>query len=221
MINDFRIRNHYQKKKKKIRCYFCNGDHLCRDCPIESKLAPVLKQKVGNFMEYYVANIFECPSCQMKSLKVLGNNSPSLDIVCTDCSRRIEVKSKCLSVNRLPKDIKLPHGNFSDYSKRQKYGLDFIIVIYSVDRIKKHITIREVLYMNDNIIKNGNIVEVIKRPSSPLSTIMIKDRNSPKIKKLEINNKETNISFKKQIIDMINEHPRKTKKTKSKSNFII
>ena len=245
MFNDLKIRNHYQKKKK-LRCYFCNGDHICRNCPIESKLAPILKQKVGNFMEYYIANIFECPSCHMRSLKVLGNNSPSLDIVCTDCSRRIEVKSKCLSVNNLPKDIKLPHGNFSDYNKRQKYGLDFIIVIYSVNRIKKQINIREVLYMNDNIIKNGNIVEVIKRPSSPLSTIMIKDRNSPKIKKLEINNKETNISFKKQIIEMINEHPKieklkinnkKTnisfkkhmidminehpKKTKKESNFII
>ena len=96
----------------------------------------------------------------------------------------------------ITKDIKLPHGNFTDYNKRQKYGLDFIIVIYSVDRVKKEINIREVLYMNDEIIKNSNIVEVVKRPSSPLSTIMIKDRNSPKIKKLEINNKNSNISLR-------------------------
>ena len=233
-------------KNNKLRCYFCNGNHLCRNCPLEQKLSPLLKKKVGDYMEHHVANILSCPSCGKKKLKVLGNNSPSLDIVCKNCKRRIEVKSKCLSVNNLPKDIKLPHGNFSDYNKRQKYGLDFIIVIYSVNRIKKQINIREVLYMNDNIIKNGNIVEVIKRPSSPLSTIMIKNRNSPKIKKLEINKKETNISFKKQIIEMINEHPKieklkinnkKTnisfkkhmidminehpKKTKKESNFII
>ena len=217
MLNDLYIKNN-SKKRNKLRCYFCNGKHLCRNCPIESKLAPILKQKIGHFMEYYIANIFECPSCKMKSLKVLGNNSPSLDIVCKECSRRIEVKSKCLSVQVLPDDLYLPHGNFLDYNKRQKYGLDFIVVIYSVDRIKKKINIREVLYMNNSIIKNGNIVEVIKRPSSPLSTIKIKDRNSPKITKLNINSKKTNISFKKQIVDMINEHP---KKEKNKSNFII
>jgi len=194
------------QKKKKIRCYFCNGNHLCRKCPIENKLAPILKQKVGNFMEHYVANIFKCPSCNNKSLKVLGNHSPSLDIVCSNCSRRIEVKSKCLSVNNLPDDINLPHGNYSDYNERQKYGLDFIIVIYSVDRIKKLINIREVLYMNNSLIKKGNLVEVIKRPSSPLSTIKIKDRNSPKIKKLGIKRNNSFISFKKQVIEMINKH---------------
>ena len=222
MINDLsKKKNHYssKKKKKKLRCYFCNGNHLCRKCPIESKLAPILKQKVGNYMEYYVANIFSCPSCNLKTLKVLGNNSPSLDIVCKNCSRRIEVKSKCLSVQNLPNDINLPHGNYSDYNKRQEFGLDFIIVIYSVNRIKKEINIREVLYMNDNIIKNSGVVDVIKRPSSPLSTIKIKDRNSPKIKKLSIENRDTNISFKKQVIEMINEHPKKCKI--QKNNFII
>ena len=215
MINDLsKKKNHYssKKKKKKLRCYFCNGNHLCRKCPIESKLAPILKQKVGNYMEYYVANIFSCPSCNLKTLKVLGNNSPSLDIVCKNCSRRIEVKSKCLSVQNLPNDINLPHGNYSDYNKRQEFGLDFIIVIYSVNRVKKEINIRKVLYMNDNIIKNGDVVKVERRESSNLSTIKINNINSPKIKRMKIKRKNSFISFKKQVIDMINDHPSLNKK---------
>ena len=205
LLNDKKLLNN--NKKNKLRCYFCNKNHLCRNCPLEQKLAPILKQKVGDYMEKYVADVLPCPSCNKKDLKVLGNHSPSLDLVCSNCSRKIEVKSKCLSVNNLPVDINLPHGNFSDYNKRQKYGLDFIVVIYSVNRVMKKIKIREVLYMNNSIIKNGNIVEVVKRPQSPLSTIKIRNRNSPKIKKLKIKKKDTTISFKKQIIDMINDHP--------------
>ena len=57
-----------------------------------------LKQKVGNYMETHVAKVLPCPSCNKKELKVLGNHSPSLDLVCSNCSRKIEVKSK-LSVS--------------------------------------------------------------------------------------------------------------------------
>lgn len=197
-------------KKKKLRCFFCGGNHLCRECPIEEKIAPLLKKKVGDYMEYHVANHYSCPKCLKKSLVVLGNNSPSLDIVCKECGRRIEVKSKCLSVKKLPQDINLQHGNFIDYNKRQKYGLDFIVVIYSVNRIKKIINIREVLYMDDTLMKNSSIIRVTKRNQSSLSTINIKDRNSPKIRKLKIKRSDSFISFKKQVIDMINDHPIKS-----------
>jgi hypothetical protein len=191
----------------KIRCYFCNGNHLCRNCPIEEKLAPILKKKVGEYMEHYVANNLNCPLCQQKELHVLGNNSPSLDIICKNCNRNIEVKSKCLSVNKLPNNIYLPHGNFSEYFERQKTGLDFIIVIYSVNRIKKMINIRKILYMNDDIIKDGDIIKVTRRVDSSLSTIKIDNINSPKIKNVKIKRKNSFISFKKQVINMINDHP--------------
>ena len=141
-------------KYNKLRCYFCNGNHLCRDCPIEEKISPLLKKQVGDYMEHHVANILACPSCNQKKLRVLGNNSPSLDIVCKNCSRRIEVKSKCLSVKNIPKDINLPHGNFKEYIIRQNKGLDFIIVIYSVNRIHKNIKLREILYLNNDFINN-------------------------------------------------------------------
>jgi hypothetical protein len=193
-------------KNNKLRCYFCNGNHLCRNCPLEQKLSPLLKKKVGDYMEHHVANILSCPSCGKKKLKVLGNNSPSLDIVCKNCKRRIEVKSKCLSVKKLPLDLNLPHGNYKDYNLRQSKGLDFIIVIYSVNRIKKNILLREILYLNNDIIKKKNIINVEKRPSSPLSLIKIKNKNNPNIKKIELKKKDSLISFKKQVIEMINEH---------------
>jgi hypothetical protein len=193
-------------KNNKLRCYFCNGNHLCRNCPLEEKLSPLLKKKVGDYMEHHVANILCCPSCGKKKLKVLGNNSPSLDIICQNCKRRIEVKSKCLSVKKLPVDLNLPHGNYKDYNIRQSKGLDFIIVIYSVNRIKKNILLREILYLNNDIIKNKNIINVEKRPSSPLSLIKIKNKNNPDIKKIELKKKDSFISFKKQVIKMINEH---------------
>lgn len=206
IITDFKKLN-VNKKSKKVRCYFCEGNHLCRDCPVEEKLAPILKKKVGKFMEHYVANNLDCPICHERQLKVLGNNSPSLDIICQNCNRNIEVKSKCLSVNKLPNDIHLPHGNFSEYFERQKTGLDFIIVIYSVNRVKKLINIRKVLYMNDNIIKDGDVIKITKRVNSPLSTIKIDNINSPKIKKVKIKRKNSFISFKKHVIEMINDHP--------------
>ena len=157
-------------------------------------------------MEHHVANILPCPSCNMKKLHVLGNNSPSLDIICKNCNRRIEVKSKCLSVKNIPKDLNLPHGNFKEYIIRQNKGLDFIIVIYSVNRIHKNIKLREILYLNNDFIKKKNIFNVEKRPSSPLSFIKIKDKNNPNIKKIELKRKDSYISFKKQVIKMINEY---------------
>lgn len=193
-------------KNTKLRCYFCNGNHLCRNCPIEEKISPLLKKKVGDYMEHHVANILPCPSCGEKKLKVLGNNSPSLDIICQHCKRRIEVKSKCLSVRKLPSDLNLPHGNYKDYNLRQSKGLDFIIVIYSVNRVKKNILLREILYLNNDIIKKKDVINVEKRPSSPLSFIKIKNKNNPNIKKIELKRKDSFISFKKQVIKMINEH---------------
>jgi hypothetical protein len=160
----------------KNKCYFCGGSHVCRECPQETLLAPVLKKFIGSIMEDFIGDTFSCPCCVKKTMYVLGNHSPSLDIVCQNCYRKFEVKSKCLSVTNIPKDINLPHGNYEDYNKRQSTGLDLFVIIYKVDRIHKKITIREVLYSkNSEILKNDNI-KVVKRDRSHLSTICIKDR---------------------------------------------
>jgi hypothetical protein len=126
-------------------------------------------------------------------LDVIGNHSPSLDIVCRECSKKIEVKSKCLSVNNLPNDIRLPHGSYHDFINRIDNGLDLFVVIYGVDRVKKTLKIREVLNIPTIFLKNSNIIEIVKRNDNNLSTILIKNRLS--LNQLDIPNKDKSIYF--------------------------
>ena len=173
--------------KSQKTCNFCGGtNHLCRQCPIEAKMAPILKKYIGKIIENFIASQYNCPCCMKKELSVLGNHSPSLDIVCRSCTRRFEVKSKCLSIKDLPKDIKLPHGSYEEYEKRQNSGLDLFVVIYKVDRIKKIITIREVLYAKNNMIQKKKNIMVLKRKTSHLSNIFIKDKDQ--LQKMELDN---------------------------------
>jgi hypothetical protein len=185
-------------EKDSIKCYFCNGNHACRDCPLEAKMAPVLRKKVGNMMEYFVADNLKCPECKKeKTLKVIGNHTPSLDIVCSHCNNKFEVKSKCLSVTKLPHDINLPHGSYIDYVHRLGEGLNLIVIIYGVDRINKLITIREVLYANNRQLKDPLVVEVLKRSDNNLSTIMIKNKRI--LSKLELQTEDTILTFKNDV----------------------
>lgn len=180
-----------------IKCYFCNQNHVCRDCPKESVISSLLKKKVGNTMEYWFANNFNCLECNSDSLIVMGNHTPSLDIICKTCYNKFEIKSKCLSINELPKDIQLNHGSYIDYCNKLKKGLNLVVIIYGVNRINKEIIIREVLYANNIVLKNQQIINVFKKKTSQLSTIFIKDRN--KLQKYII--KKNNIlSFKEDCM---------------------
>lgn len=179
------------------KCYFCGGNHICRDCPLEAQLAPILKKKVGNCMEYYIGENINCPECNHQSLKVIGNHSPSLDIICKECNKKFEVKSKCLSINKLPNDIKLPHGSYLEFINRLKDDLGLIVIIYGVDRINKTIVIREILYANNSSLNNYEIINIEKRENSSLSNIFIKDKKY--LKKLRLINSEVRIDFDSEI----------------------
>ena len=180
-----------------------------------------MKKYIGSIMENFISDNHSCPICQSNKLKVLGNHSPSLDIVCKICNRKFEVKSKCLSVNKLPIDLQLPHGNYKDYKERQNSGLDFFIIIYKVDRINKKIKVREVLYIkNKNVIEEDNF-KVVKSKDSNLSNIYIRDRT--KFEKLPLGD---NIEF--DFSNIVNEYTQGIKKlekkiieTNSDSNYII
>ena len=182
-------------KIKNIKCYYCGGNHNCRECPIEPQLAGSMKKIVGSYMEKLVSSSIKCQYCNNKSLKVLGNNTPSLDLVCTTCKNvNIECKSKCLSLEgNLPNDLFLNHGNYNEYTKRQKNGLDWIIIIYKVNRKNKILSIRKVLYVKNNYIKNNNNFKVIKKDNSHLSNITI--RNHYLLDEIHFNTK-INFSFK-------------------------
>ena len=154
-------------------CHYCNSTkHLCRDCPIEKAHAASYKLSIGKWAEKYVAR-YPCPDCKKNTLEFLGNHTPSLDVKCKCCGHMIEVKSKCLSVKRLPKDIFMYHGNYDFYQKRVKQGLTFVFVIYSVDRKSKSFEIRRVYYVNNQEIKKNKIINVKKIDNNKNSKITI------------------------------------------------
>lgn len=200
--------NTLTQSQNSIKCHFCNGNHLCRNCPIEAQMAPYLRKKVGNIMEYYIAENIKCPECNMnKTLQVIGNHTPSLDIICSNCAKKYEVKSKCLSITNIPNDIRLPHGSFIDYNYRLNEGLNLIVIIYSVDREQKLIKIREVLYANNNLLLKPQIVEVLKRPNNNLSIIMIK--NKEKLSKLKLQSIKNILTFKNDVDSFIPSYNKK------------
>ena len=161
----------------KLKCHFCKDNHTSRKCKIEKEIAPILKTKIGQLMEHYVANNFKCPNCNNNdSMKVVGNHLPSLDIICNLCSKKIEVKSKCLSIYNLPNDIVISHGNYNEFMNRINEDLDLIVIIYGVNRENKLITIRESLYIPSTILKDKLLISINKRNNSTLSTIVITDR---------------------------------------------
>lgn len=181
-----------------VKCHFCNGNHNCRDCPVEKKVAPKLKKIMGKKIEMYVSTL-SCPCCRQKSLKLLDDNSPSLDIICHNCSKKFEVKSKCLSCKELPNDLIINHGNYEYYLKRQAEGLDFIIVIYKVDRINKISEIRKVIHIPDNDIKIGNNFSVVK--NNRHCNILIKDHT--KYNAIVFKTSPPKLSFRKEINNIL------------------
>ena len=192
-----RIINTNTNTKYDIKCYFCSGNHACRDCPVEKSMSHVLKKKVGKMMEYFIADNLNCPECNYNELYVVGDNSPSLDIICSHCDNKFEVKSKCLSTNQLPNDIKLPHGLYNECINRIEEGLNLIVIIYGANRVNKSITIREILYANNTYLKNSRIIQVLKNPNNNLSTIFIKNKNY--VSKLLLDTNICYLTFKNDI----------------------
>lgn len=158
------------------KCDYCSKSHTSNECPIEKKLAPFMKKIVGMYMENFISKEVCCPRCNCKTLNSLNTNAPSLDIICTNCRTKFEVKSKCMSSKIIPKDLIFHHGNYYNYINRQKNGLDFFLVIYSVCRKTKIIVIKNILYAPNEII-NSNDIKIEQKHDSHLSEIIIPDYN--------------------------------------------
>ena len=179
------------------RCHFCGSvDHTCRECPIEKKASKFLKKEIGKKIEFLVADNISCPHCSTKTLRVVGNNSPSWDIYCSNCEKKYEVKSKCLSCRDLPNDLSIHHGNYKLYSERQNEGLDFIVVIYGVDRKKKISYVRKIIHIPDQKIKLQNNFIVRPNIDNNYCNIFISNHNLHNAFKLK---KPLSISFKDEI----------------------
>ncbi len=161
--------------RKTQKCYYCEGAHSCRECPQEKLISPIMKKLVGMYMEHIVANKIKCPKCFHGQLNIIGTHAPSLDIICEECKTKFEIKSKCISATDIPNDLILPHGSYFDYINRLDEGLEFIIIIYGVDRKTKIINIRKILYIPHQTLINKTYINIIKKNNSTLSEIYIPD----------------------------------------------
>jgi hypothetical protein len=157
-----------------ITCYFCKNVHETIYCPVEKKYSSIFKLYTGYFMEYFTANNIKCPECKKNKLKVIGDNSPSNDLICKNCKQIFEIKSKCLSSSIIPKDIIFNHGTYDKYLEQKEKGLNFIFIIYGIDRYNHNIYIREILYSCNFDIEN--IIYVKKNDNNAYSTINIPNR---------------------------------------------
>ncbi len=189
---------------KPVVCQYCNEKgHSCRNCPLENKVGPYIKKIVGIHMETFVASELVCPHCKNKTLYCLGNHSPSLDVICNTCSAKYEIKSKCISAKTIPDDLILDHGNYFDYLNRQNSvnGLDFIIIIYGVNRNTKVITIRKVLHVPSNMTRNPALFTVVKKNNSSHSNIFIPNYN--KLNEIKLN-ESVSYDFSHNIKEILN-----------------
>ncbi|VVU95515.1 hypothetical protein CPAV1605_1266 [seawater metagenome] len=157
----------------KKSCHYCGSfEHLCRECPIEKANAASYKLIIGKWAERYVAK-YPCPNCKQEKLEFLGDHTPSLDVKCKECGHMIEVKSKCLSVKKLPSDIYMFHGNYNFYQQRVEQGLTFVFVVYAVDRRTKTFNVRKVFYVDNKKIKAKKQIQVRKIENGNNSKIFI------------------------------------------------
>ena len=191
-------------KKSCIKCNFCGQNHGSRDCNNEKLAKHILKLRVGSVMEQIVEKCINCPNCLKNygfycdndipcSLKRLGNNTPSLDLECQYCGLKVEVKSKCLSVDKLPNNIYCKGGNYNMFTDRiLNEDLNLILIIYSADRKAQEISIREILWIDNSELKKCKNI-LIEEDSKNLSNIVINNINI--INKLKLKHKIKNISF--------------------------
>ncbi len=189
--------------RKTQKCYYCEGAHSCRECPQEKLISPIMKKLVGMYMEHIVANKIKCPKCFHGQLNIIGTHAPSLDIICEECKTKFEIKSKCISAKTIPDDLILDHGNYFDYLNRQNSvnGLDFIIIIYGVNRNTKVITIRKVLHVPSNMTRNPALFTVVKKNNSSHSNIFIPNYN--KLNEIKLN-ESVSYDFSHNIKEILN-----------------
>ena len=200
---------HKYKNELQMSCWWCKGNHSSRKCNSELLIKKELKKKVGHVMEKFVEQCIQCPRCSFVNddtnynFERLGNNTPSLDVQCRVCGLQVEVKSKCLSVNNLPDNIYCKGGNYNMlYHNILDNDLNIIIIIYSADRNSKNITIKEVLWINNNELMSNTNVFIERDDKSTLSNIIISNRNIiPKLP-FEIKNISFTSYVQKKIRDL-------------------
>ena len=184
---------------KELFCDSCEKlGHSSRDCNEEKTLAEYLNKTIGHTMEHLAAKYIACPMCKKTTLSVLGDNSPSWDLICTngECNRKFEVKSKAMSCTD-DNDLYFYGGAFKYYIARVAEGLHMIIITYEIDRKTKTLAIKEVFHVPNSMLKKSDVrtnpIYVEQRRGTSLSNIVVK--NKIDLKKITPNLKIT-MSYK-------------------------
>ena len=191
----------------KTVCYTCGSKtHTSRNCDEEKNLAHFFKQDIGHTFEHVVSQYIDCPMCkESNSFQVLGDNTPSLDLICNKCKRPFEVKSKAFTKNN-DNNITLPHGCWESFKERRDSGLHLIIVLYGIDRQKKNLYVTNVYHASNSMLKDKNerVISVYPLYNSSLCEIYIKNKIDlkklvPKVP-IEWSFKEQYEEYKKYLI---------------------
>jgi type II restriction enzyme len=125
---------------------------------------------IGQASEIYIEKNINCIMCK-SSLEMCKVNEKSYDLICINCSKKYQIKSKKISEKSLTliknkKSYKLVGGDYKTTINNISKKIDYIVVFYkSTIPIKSNLyTILDILYTNCE-----NITEECIIPRTPLS----------------------------------------------------
>ena len=177
----------YQKYKDRlfpyIVCYTCkNEGHTQKECIFKEKFSKIKKEKTSKEIEEYVVNNITCLNC-LNPLRYAKQFLPSVDVICTNCNKPYEIKSKAMSRNVLPEYIKLDAGEYTQFG--EKINDENLFLIFIVYRINEKLDTKEIYAVKyiDNItlkraIKNGKSKLLSNGASTGNNSVMIEYQNT-------------------------------------------
>ena len=147
-------------------CFTCKKfGHDIKSCRLHKSLRTERRASAGNWAESFTSNVIPCPRCKDSMLLPVKGKLASLDLQCIKEGCKVEVKSRCLSNNKLPNYVKIHGGEYNNFCRRiLEENLTLIIVIYRVDERNDQRIIRLMLSVDNSLLKkaveNGKNLEL-------------------------------------------------------------
>ena len=159
----------------------------------------------GYGAEDAIAKHCKCPECNGHLIR-LSTNSPCVDLICEQCSLQIEVKSRCMSNQQLPDDIRVMASR-EDVLRRciNKGTLNIALLIYKIDdtlttsKFEEKL-VRGVYFIPNKAFNDSNLITF--ESSSKSSKTIVTIKNIQKFRELPKNtddNIDSDIRFYNNI----------------------